>query len=171
MHNLAPSELAQLCVDLINTDTYYTGFVRAFLSDVYYTGCRPHEPIQINRWSLAPGDPTTFVLQPLKGNAPRFILRLAMSDQFNFAFNNNIRPYGQLTLRQIEYQVKLINPVGKMYVGNRECVSYIYRYSKVNQLLSEGYSWPEIQSYFGWFNPDMPFSYASRIVSVTNWPY
>lgn len=105
-------------------------------------------------------------MQPQKGNLTREIPKASLSQNLNDAISGQYDSYNGLTIRQIEYAIKQINPVGRMEVGNREMVAYLFRYNKVKMLYDAGWTDSEIQVYFGWVNPPIPWNYNSKIVEV-----
>jgi hypothetical protein len=170
MTKLKVAELQQLCERLSQQPQPYYNEVSNFLKDSMFTGCRPNELIEIWRWSPKIGSDSKFILVPEKGNAEREILKAGLSANFQSSVINQTNPYKGLSLRQIQISTMKINPAGKMVVGDRNCNTYIYRYNKVCQMRLAGTSWEDIQKFFGWFNPTMPFSYAEREIFVTNPP-
>ena len=168
MTALTDAQLETLCVLLKNSSPSFYPSAAVFLNDLYVTGCRPEELLKIELWDLFSEAPNIMKLQPLKGNSQRLILQSDLSAEWINDWENAQKPYGGLSKRQLNYATELVNPAGVMVVGDRDTVTYIYRYNRVNQLKNSGSTWPEIQEYFGWFNPTMPYSYASRIIEVTN---
>ena len=171
MFLLSNAQLLELCQFLLTATQPYYPLASDYLRDLFYTGCRSMEPLTPALWQFNPAPGDGYLLQPLKGNFVREILPGRMSANFDFAIENNIQPYNGLTLRQLEYSMKIINPCGNMTVGNRETVTYIFRYNYINTLLAEGLTTEEIRVIMGWYNPGMPHSYASKDVYVQFNPF
>jgi hypothetical protein len=166
MFDISATELQSLCQYICNFPPPFYSIVSDFVNDLYATGCRPTELIQTNRWVQSLIDINYWTMQPQKGNNTREILKSSVSNNLNQAIINQVKPYQQLTVRQLEYSMKQIIPVGHIYKETKEMVSYIFRYNRVKILLGTGATNGQIQTFFGWLNPPMPWNYGSAQISV-----
>jgi hypothetical protein len=166
MFALNNQEVLQLSQYFLTAPFRFYNIVSSFVSDAYSCGARPSEFLEVDRWQESIIDSNYWTMQPQKGNSTREILKASLSDNLNDAIIGQYPSYNGLTLRQIEYAIKQINPVGRMEVGNREMVAYLFRYNKVKTLYDAGWTDSEIQLYFGWLNPPIPWDYNSKIVEV-----
>lgn len=166
MFDITADELLQLTQFLVNYPPPFYSIQQTFVSDLYTTGCRPQELIQVNRWQQSIEDLNAWTMQPQKGNFTREIPKCFLSDHLNTAITDQYRPYQRLSIRQLEYSMKQIIPTGTVEVETKEMVAYIFRYNLVKQLISQGKTNSEIQTHFGWKNPPMPFNYGSKHLTV-----
>jgi hypothetical protein len=166
MFALNNQEVLQLSQYFLTAPFRFYDVVSSFVSDAYNCGARPMELLEISRWSDSMVNPGYWTMQPQKGNLTREILKTSLSSNLNNAIAGAFAPYNGLSLRQIEYAIKQINPCGRMEVGSREMVAYLFRYNKVKMMFDSGATNTEIQTYFGWLNPPIPWNYNSKIVEV-----
>lgn len=166
MTDINSSELLRICQYIGNFPPFYYSIAQDFCNDLYTTGCRPTELIEVTRWEQSIFDADYWTMQPQKGNNQREILKASLSDGLNAAIIGQYRPYNRLTIRQLEYAMKQYITTGMIAKDDKEMVSYIFRYNKVKMLLAEGATNPEIQEYFGWLNPPMPWNYGSAQLKV-----
>ena len=168
MTEITDSELLRICQFVSNyPQTFYTT-IESFINDLYTTGCRPNELLQLTRWVQSENHIEYFSMQPEKGNLSREIPKAFLSQNFINAWLGSYRPYQKLSLRQLEYGMKQVIPNGKIKVEHKEMVAYIFRYNKVKMLVGAGYNNSYIQTFFGWLNPPMPWNYNSKIILVSN---
>ena len=166
MFNISTTELQSLCQYICNFPPPFYSIVSDFVNDLYTTGCRPTELIQTNRWIQSIIDANYWTMQPQKGNNTREILKSSISTNLNQAIINQVRPYQHLTVRQLEYSMKQIIPVGTITKDTKEMVSYIFRYNRVKILLGKGATNGQIQTFFGWLNPPLPWNYGSAQLAI-----
>jgi hypothetical protein len=140
--------------------------VTMFVSDLYVTGCRPQELLQTNRWTQSIIDSDYWTLTPEKNNDTREIQKSILSDNLTFAIENQIRPYNDLTQRQLEYSIQQINPVARLFADTKIIIAYLYRYNKVREMLDDGITQNEISTAFGWIAPTILASYTTKQISI-----
>lgn len=169
MTPITDEELDELCILIRDAAPPFYEVVASFVNDLYNTGCRPMELLQVDRWELQPSSPPYYTMQPGKGNFLRAILQSDISTDLQEAIQFNYKPYQDLTLRQLEFSMKQVNPAGKCYHMTKEMVSYLFRYNRCKILVNDGIPDSGIQEYFGWYNPGMPWSYGSSVIEVTNY--
>jgi hypothetical protein len=166
MTDINSQELLQICQFICNFPPPFYSIVSDFVNDLYTTGARPTELLETNRWQQSIINIGYWTMQPQKGNNTREILKTSLSNNLNNAIINQVRPYQMLSLRQLEYSMKQIIPTGPVEKDTKAMVSYIFRYNKVKMLLGTGATNTQIQTFFGWLNPPMPWNYGSAQLSV-----
>jgi hypothetical protein len=154
---LTNEELRQLCEYLSTASYIYYPVATDFFRDLYKTGCRPNELLQVERWNYI--SDSEIILTPLKDNLPRAFIAADLSPSLLFAIQNNIKPYQSLTS-----VMKKILPLVKIQTIDKSAIDYMFRYNKVKTLKDQGESDSEIQSRFGWTNALLPSLYGARIV-------
>lgn len=167
MPSITNNELDIICQFITNYPPPFYESVQSFAQDLYSTGCRPEELLDVSRWITSILDPAFFTLTPLKGNFTREILKGALSDNFILAWTNNVMPYESLSLRQLNYSMKQIYPVGRMFSITKIIVSYPFRYNAVRRLLSQGFTQAQISVIFGWVAPTIIASYSTQPIEST----
>ena len=141
-------ELLILCQFMVLAPPPFYSTVSEFLFDIYVTGCRPNELLDISLWSENVIDSEYWDLQPLKGNNVRTFKKVMLSDSLNYAIVNSVDPYDGITLRQIEYSIKQISPFITVMLLDRYAVVYCNRYNKVRDYLRDGKTQLEITALF-----------------------
>lgn len=153
-------ELNSLCSYLSATAYIYYPVSVSFFKDLFNTGCRPSELLDISRWTII--DPDTVELQPLKGNDTRTFNTTDLSEDLLFAIMFNVEPYGSLSLRQLTSVLKKILPVDIIQTVEKSAIDYMFRYNKVQTLHYQGLTDEQIQEIFGWSTPLMAASYRQQ---------
>lgn len=155
------NELTRICQFLTLAQPPFYNEVTNYLNDLYVTGCRATEPLLFNRWQWNTPDSNTVTLTPLKLSHDRIFQKGMLSASLLTAIENQIKPYGSLTLRQIEYSMRAVSAFGTMLLTERYTVAYAFRYYKVRDLLNDGRTQSEVNTLFGWNNPLMSERYST----------
>jgi hypothetical protein len=140
---------------------YYT-WATDFINDLYNTGARPNELLQVNRWTTNPSDPNQWQMLPQKANALRYFDKNLLSDSFNTSVINQSRPYQNLTLRQLEYVIHRVNPVGAVATIDKLISAYMFRYNRVRTMVADGMTNAQIRTSFGWSDVALVETYNGR---------
>jgi hypothetical protein len=169
MTQINDNELERICQFLtLETPPFYSEVLK-YLCDVYVTGCRATEPLLYNRWSWNDPDSDHVTLDPLKLSNDRVFKKAMLSDSLLLAIENQIAPYGGLTLRQLEYSMRQVSSFGTVSLEERYTIAYIYRYNKVRELIRDGMTQAQVDSYFGWLNAAMSERYTDANLYVLNY--
>lgn len=158
------SEFLELVKETWFTNPIYYPDTLHYYRDLLATGCRPTEPFLINRW-FAGGDYVTLI--PLKGNNARQFNINSISNSLLDAIINNKAPYSGLTISQVRLQFAKQFPINQLYVQSKPIDLYAFRYFKAKLLKAQGYSQPQIQSYFGWTNNSIVQVYTGADIYFT----
>jgi integrase len=118
-----------------------------FLYTLYYTGCRPIEVLEINRWSVL--DATHFQLATAKGNYPRTIEKSAVYSTFAAAIEDGYVTYWLASIRQFRYAFNSIYEYAGATIGDKEVELYLYRHRMFKLLYEESYTIPQITDIMG----------------------
>jgi hypothetical protein len=161
------NELLRICQYLTLVAPPFYLEVTNYLNDLYVTGCRATEPLLFNRWTWNTPTADEVTLTPLKLSHDRTFKKGMLSDSLLFAIENQVKPYGGLSLRQIEYSMRQVSQFGTVQLTDRNTIAYIYRYYKVRDLLNDGLSQAEVNTLFGWNNPTMSERYTDADLYVT----
>lgn len=152
-------ELNSLCSYLSATSYIYYPISVSFFKDLFTTGCRPSELLDISLWTII--DPTTIELQPKKSNDPRTFTPDELSTDLLFAIMFNVPPYQGLSLRQLSSVLKKILPVDIIQTTSKSAIDYMFRYNRVKTMHQQGLTDIQIQDIFGWSTPALSLSYRS----------
>ena len=155
-------ELEQLCNYLSTASYIYYPIATSFFYDLYKTGCRPNELLEIERWSYI--DASHIELAPLKGNLTRSFTAADLSENLVFSIVNQVAPYQGLTLRQLTSVMKKILPLIKIQTIDKSAIDYMFRYNKVKSLKDNGDTYTQITEKFGWNNEALAIGYYERII-------
>lgn len=160
MHLITPSELNLICLDVLFWAKRNSPLFTWYFDLVYLTGCRPAEPLHFDRWSFGP-DGRVYLL-PLKSNVSRSFDSSDLPDLFVDSLLSNSPLAGLHRLKTMTRIMNRSNRFGVLYSGDDVTGLYLFRYNKVRQLYTAGFSMSQIQNYFGWNNEDMPNRYLTR---------
>lgn len=160
MTQISNDELTRICQFLTLADPPFYPLVSQYLADMYVTGCRAEEPLAFDRWTWNSPDADHVTLDPFKLSHDRTFKKTMLSESLLFAIENQVKPYGNLSLRQLEYSMRQVSPFGTASLTDRYIIAYIFRYFKVRDLLNDGWTQAEINTWFGWNNPAMSERYT-----------
>src|SRR3569832_2068547 len=148
LYPITDTELDQLCYYLTQTPYIYYPDTQIFLTDLYNTGCRPNELLEIARWNYI--SPSQIELTVEKQGTLRIFTESDLSSNLLFAIQNSIAPYSSLTLRQLTWVEKKILPVPQVQTADRSAITYIFRYNYVKKLHNAGKTDAEIRDIMSW---------------------
>ena len=155
-------ELEALCNYLSTASYIYYPIATSFFHDLYVTGCRPNELLQIDRWTYIDTDHIELV--PLKDNLTRSFTQSELSSDLVFSIIHQVAPYQGLTLRQLTSVMKKILPLIKIQTIDKSAIDYMFRYNKVKSLKDNGNTYPQITEKFGWNNEALAIGYYERVI-------
>lgn len=156
------TELNELCGYLTAQTYSYFPIAKSFIEDLFSTGCRPNELIDVTRWNFI--SENEIILSPLKSNYNRSFTSSQLSDSLLFAIENNIKPYDGLTLRQLESIIKKILPMVQVGTESKSAIAYIFRYNFVKQLHESGVTDNAIKDVMGWSSILLASSYYLKVL-------
>lgn len=168
LYPITDTELDNLCIYLTQTPYIYYPQTQTFLTDLYNTGCRPNELLEIFRWNYV--DATHIYLTVEKQGTTRTFTSTDLSSNLLFAIQNNIDPYNGLTLRQLTWVEKKILPVIQMQTSNKSAITYIFRYNYVKKLHNAGKTDAEIRTIMSWSALFEPSIYYDQTLYSTTPP-
>lgn len=166
LYPITDTELDNLCLYLTQTPYIYYPDTQTFLTDLYNTGCRPNELLQIWRWSYV--DATHIYLTVEKQGTTRTFLDTDLSESLLFAIQNSLEPYGSLTLRQLTWVEKKVLPVPQVQTADRSAITYIFRYNYVKKLHNAGLTDDQIRDIMSWSPTFEPSIYYDQILYTTD---
>lgn len=156
MKVLTAFELDNLCIHIATSTQFYYSESNAYFEDLYHTGCRSSELLQIDRWKII-GDKVK--LTTLKTEAPRILHRNVLSNSLITAIENRHKPYGYLTYDQLTLELRKVAPIHPVYCGKRIADTYLFRYNKARQMYANEVPTMAIMEYFGWMSHDVCLGY------------
>lgn len=168
LYLLTDSELDNLCLYLTQTPYIYYPQTQTFLTDLYNTGCRPNELLEIGRWLYV--DASHIYLTVEKQGTTRIFTTADLSSDLLFAIQNLADPYGSLTLRQLTWVEKKILPVIQVQTIDKSAITYIFRYNYVKKLHNAGKTDAEIRSIMSWSATFEPSIYYDADIYSTSPP-
>lgn len=159
------TELQQLCTYLTTQSYIYYPISTSFFKDLFSTGCRPNELLQVSRWAYI--TPSQILLTPLKGNTTRTFTEFDLSQNLIYAIINQIKPYQGLSLRQLTSVLKKILPVPQVKTNNKSAIDYMFRYNFVKFLMNVGYTGAQVQAIMGWNTAYIYTNYYMRGIATS----
>lgn len=117
------------------------------------------ELLEMNRWNYIDNDNIELTVE--KQGTIRTFTASVLSSDLLFAIQNNIDPYGSLTLRQLTWVEKKILPVPQVQTSDKSAITYIFRYNYVKQLHINGSTDDQIRTIMSWsldFDPGIYYN-------------
>lgn len=162
LYPISDEQLKVLAQGLKETLYQYYPVTRDYMRDIYETGARPMEMLQINRWTVI--NATQVNMQPQKGNAVRVFDKTKLSANLNASIISQARPYNGLSLRQISSVIKKILPTERIQTIKKSAIDYLFRYNRVKELAAAGFTDTQIATAFGWSGSSMAYGYRTTIL-------
>jgi len=153
---LSHSRLDALLSDLVNNQSFYYSSTTFYFQDLYFTGCRSTELLQLERWKRVGN---VYELTTLKTEAKRIIPEQLLSDAFKWALAYSLEPYDGLTYDQLTLELRkhiLLHPI---WAGKRIADTYLFRYNRARKLFDEKKNLLEVMDFFGWLSPTIATNY------------
>lgn len=160
---LTYGELNDVCLSAMGPRVNQSWQFAEYLENIYSTGCRPAELLDVSRWSIGAG--STVVLQPLKGNNERVIEDVSVSALWLDAIDGQINIFNILTERKCRYYYQKYVSIYGLSVGSKDVELYTYRYRYVKSLNLDGFSDLEIQEIMGWTNLSVVGNYVNAVIN------
>lgn len=162
MEILTDQELSDLCLYLSTASYIYYPVATNFFFDLWSTGCRPAELVDISLWSYVSS--SQIELTPLKGNNTRTFIESELSSSLVFAIQNSIAPYDGLSLRQLESVLYKIIPVLQVQTIDKNAIAYMFRYNRVKEMFAAGMSASLVTAAFGWSSEAYSLLYSAQVL-------
>lgn len=153
---LSNSYLNQICIEVCNSNQHYYKDSSAFFSDMYRTGCRPSELLDLSKWRLIGSD---YELTTAKTEAKRFIPSYLLSNSFRQSIFEGYRPYNSLTYDQLTLEFRKVVPVHPIFMGKKIVDTYLFRYNRARQLYESSRNLLEVMAHFGWLSASVASGY------------
>lgn len=147
--------LSQVCYD---TPKYYYPAAEYF-QDLYYTGCRSTELLQIEKWNYSN---TELTLTTHKTQAVRKFDIQKLSVSFAIALAEKIEPYDGLTYRQLTDEFRRLIKFHPIYAGDRIADTYLFRYNRARQIFAETNSLTQVMLFFQWNSESIASKYITQ---------
>jgi hypothetical protein len=168
MPTITSTGLDILCSFLKDATYPYYPVTNSFATDLYVTGSRPSELLDSSKWVYVNDNEIT--LTPLKNNLPRYFKKTDLSNNLFNAIIDQVKPYNNLSLRQLEYNLYNVLPVAFVGTVAKSAIAYIFRYNYIRKLNEQGVSDADILLLMGWQNEWLPYMYYSKVI-LTDVPY
>lgn len=159
---LTYSELNAICVEATNPLPFYPPVYNSFLVDLYNTGCRPNELTDQDLWNTL--SPTTFSLQPLKGNNLRYFSDTQLSVALVNWLTGGNQDYNYCTYSKMKNIWRNNSSSPQVYKDQKPMDLYCFRYRFVKSLALSGYSDTDIQGIMGWVELSMVDEYKNAVL-------
>lgn len=156
---LTDENLDRLLRNLISDSNFYYSNAYSYFEDLYYTGCRSTEPLQIERWKYTNDK---VILNTLKTEAIRFFDPALLSNDLMISLANNLPPYNGLTYWQLTEEFRKHIGLHPVYSGKRIADTYLFRYNRARLIFNQTNSLASVQNFFGWNSISMAESYVTQ---------
>lgn len=152
-------ELNTLLLQAIRSTLVYYPETSDYLQDLYYTGCRSTEPLQINRWNIIG---SVVELRTAKVDAKRKFPLHVLSPSLQNAINHQYHPYSGLTYDQLTLEFRKVLPLHPIYAGKRIADTYLFRYNRARLHFEEYNDLLITMEFFGWLSPAIAMNYIHQ---------
>lgn len=151
-------ELDTLLSDVTNHSLHLFTDTKYYFQDLYNTGMRSTEPLNINKWIV---QDEKYILTTHKTEAKRIFTKKELSRSLTYAIENRILPYGWLTYDQLTAEFKRVIRLAPIYSGERPADTYLFRYNRARQLFQASGNLLVVMDYFGWYSPTIASKYIT----------
>lgn len=158
MPSLSYADLDSICVAVKAGNPHYIPESAAWCTDLYFTGCRPNEITDRTLWSY--DGMTTYTLNPLKGNNPRYFDAAILTGGLKRFIAGDANYYSTVTYSRMRSIFRTTTPYGQIYNDTKQMDLYLFRYRYVKYLVLLGWTNAAIQTHMGWVDPAMVDIYA-----------
>jgi hypothetical protein len=161
---LSYAQLDATCVATKNGNPHYTPASAEWCTDLYYTGCRPHEILDRALWTYLGG--TDYQLQPLKGNNIRYFNASQLTGGLKRWITTGSGYYSTATYARLLSVFRTTTLFSQVYRDTKEMDLYLFRYRFVKYQRLIGQTDVQIQTTMGWTNIEMVDQYAAAVLVV-----
>lgn len=156
---LSTSRINQICLEVVNSKELYWSASKFFFHDLYITGCRPSELLQINKWTRV-GD--TLELITAKTEAKRKFRVEWLSHNLIEAIIEDKHPYDALTYDQLTLEFRKVTTLHPIWIGKKCVDTYLFRYNRARQMFEERKNVVEVMNFFGWLSDKVAYGYIHQ---------
>lgn len=153
MPSLTYAQLDSICITVKAGNPFYIPDSAAWCTDLYFTGCRPNEITDRSLWSY--DGITTYTLNPLKGNNPRFFDASVLTGGLKRFIAGDSNYYSTVTYSRMRSIFRTTTPYTQIYNDSKQMDLYLFRYRYVKYLNLIGWTNAAIQAHMGWVDAPM----------------
>jgi hypothetical protein len=156
------AQLNEIGLETINSVSSYMPWAADALTICYLSGCRPNELFGVPRWSIQ--SLGVFRLQPSKGNLAREIIGMPFPE---YAIDNILAakaPFWPYSERRLLMYFKKFRPSPKLFCGNRDIETYIYRHLYIRELYALGLTPDQIALEMGYSTTSVVSGYINSVI-------
>lgn len=154
---LSNNVLNELCIQIAKSKHFYYEGSTDYFTDLYLTGCRSTELLDISRWRKIND---VYELTTLKTEAKRIIPQHLLSENFKVAQLENKKPYNQLTYDQLTLELRKVSPMHPIWSGKRIADTYLFRYNRARQHFTVSQNIFITMDFFGWLSTAIATNYV-----------
>lgn len=154
---LSNDVLNELCITIAKSKQFYYPESNYYFTDLYLTGCRSTELLDISRWNRIND---VYELTTLKTEAKRIIPQHFLSDNFKQAHLSGNRPYNALTYDQLTLEMRKVTPMHPIWSGKRIADTYLFRYNRARQHFTVSQNIFVTMDFFGWLSTAIATNYV-----------
>jgi len=155
--------LNKICLDVVVSKYPHWNVSNHYFYDLYSTGCRPSELLQIHRWSYKNG---VYYLNTLKTEAQRMINPSQLTVDFKDCVISQTAPYSGLTYDQLILDFRKAVSRKEIFVGNRRAELYLFRYNRARQLYTDTQNMGIVMQFFGWYSSTIASNYVTTPITL-----
>lgn len=151
--------LNELLIEVTNHSEYYHIYTSSYFHDLYLTGCRPVELLDITKWKIV-GE--SLELTTAKTEAKRIISPVWLSMNFKRSVSYREAPYNGLTYDQAVKEFRRVLRMHPITTENKVADLYLFRYNRAKQLFGSTKDITTVMHFFGWLSPAMAHNYIYK---------
>lgn len=155
---LTDSELDILLQEVINSTLHLHHFSAHYFQDMYFTGCRSQELLQLDRWKLYSDKAA---LSTMKTEAIRIFPISHLSNNFISSLADEKQPYNGLTYDQLTREFRQVIKLHPIYSGNRIADTYLFRYNRARLEFQKRQNLLDVMDFFGWYSANIASKYIT----------
>jgi len=158
---LTYEDINDICSRYLRGFSGYGIIEETFFQLLYCCGCRPVEPMTSGIWGKTL---TEIVLIPLKNGQPTYRNIQQFPAQWAEWIGLQPSPFTNNSLDKYRYIFNSLLPTPPLFVGEKGCDLYLFRYRYVKYLFSIGYSAEDVRVNMGWTTYDMADRYNNAVI-------
>jgi len=163
MPTLTFAQLESICATVKAGNPHYSPLSAQWCTDLYFTGCRPNELTNRQRWSY--DGASTYALQPLKSNNLRYFDASILTGGLKRFIAGDQNQYSLISYSRMKQIFTTTSPFTQVYHETKAMDLYLFRYRYVKYLRLIGYSDLQIQDDMGWVDSFHVNGYADAILT------
>lgn len=161
---LTPTQINNVCLQVVNSTSDYNDYLHSCLHVMYITGCRCGEVANLNLWKHT--NPNKVSWQTIKRGGIRSI-NTSELPSFYVNFIDNPPASGFISSkRNIRSAFDIFSPYQAIWTLDKQISSHLFRHNRMKQLYADGWSIDDITAWFAVGANEVSDYYINSVIYV-----